>query len=402
MVAADLSLQKQLEEQLRRAQKMEALGTLAGGVAHDLNNILAGIVTYPDIMLMQIPEDSPLRKALLTIKKSGLKATAVVQDLLTLARRGVSKRMVLNVNDIIREYLESPELRKMLENTPDVKIETSLAPDLMNIEGSNVHISKTIMNLVTNAAEAMPNGGTITISTANVYVDTPIPGYDKVNEGDYILLTVRDNGTGISKKDMPHIFEPFYTRKVMGRSGSGLGMAVVWGSVKDHFGYIDIESTVGKGTAVKIYLPVTRQERTAKDKKQCLDELRGNESILVVDDVKEQREVAQYLLETLGYEVETASSGEEAVEMCRKRDYDLLVLDMIMTPGIDGLETYIRIKEINPGQKAVIASGFSETERVSKAQELGAGSYIKKPYTMENLARAVRHELDSRNRDGKS
>ena len=396
MVAVDLSLQKKLEDQLRRAQKMEALGTLAGGVAHDLNNILAGIVTYPDIMLMQVPEDSPLRKALLTIKKSGLKATAVVQDLLTLARRGVSQRTVINLNDIIREYLESPELKKMLENANnEVKIETRLAPDLMNIEGSHVHISKTVMNLVTNAAEAMPNGGIIRITTANVYVDTPIPGYDKVTEGDYVLLTIKDNGTGISKEDMPHIFEPFYTRKVMGRSGSGLGMAVVWGSVKDHFGYIDIESTVGEGTTVKVYLPVTRQEKTEQRRDTEIQKLRGSETILVVDDVKEQQEVAQYLLETLGYDVDTASCGEEAVEMCSRKRYDLIVLDMIMPPGIDGYETYRRIKEINPEQKAVIASGFSETERVSMAQELGAGAYIKKPYTMEKLARAVRYELDA-------
>ncbi len=394
MVGADLSLQKKLEEQLRRAQKMEALGTLAGGVAHDLNNILAGIVTYPDIMLMQLPEDSPFRKALLTIKKSGLKATAVVQDLLTLARRGVENRKVLNINEIIRDYLESPELKKTLEANRGVHVESRLAPDLMNIEGSPVHIAKTVMNLVTNAAEAMPNGGTITVSTRNVYVDKPIPGYDKVTEGDYVLLTVVDNGTGISSQDLPHIFEPFYTRKVMGRSGSGLGMAVVWGSVKDHFGYIDIESASGKGTTVRIYLPVTRQAGPHKSSMPALEELRGSESILVVDDVKEQREVARYLLETLGYKVDTAESGEEAVEMCRNSRYDLVILDMIMDPGIDGLETYRRILEINPDQKAVIASGFSETERVREAQQLGAGAYIKKPYTMENLAMAVRHELD--------
>ncbi len=398
MVAVDLSLQKKLEEQLRRAQKMEALGTLAGGVAHDLNNILAGIVTYPEIMLMQLPDDSPFRKALLTIKKSGLKATAVVQDLLTLARRGVENRTVLNINDIINDYLESPELKKTLEANKGVEIRTRLAPDLMNIQGSPVHIAKTIMNLVTNAAEAMPHGGTTTISTANVYVDTPIPGYDKVTEGDYILLTVADNGTGISEQDLPHIFEPFYTRKVMGRSGSGLGMAVVWGSVKDHFGYIDIESTPGKGTTVNIYLPVTRQERPGKDAGASLDQLRGNESVLVVDDVKEQREVARYLLETLGYQVYSASSGEEAVALYRARKYDIIILDMIMEPGIDGLETYRRILKIRPGQKAVIASGFSETERVREAQNMGAGAYIKKPYTMENLARAVRHELDRQNR----
>jgi CheY-like chemotaxis protein len=299
-----------------------------------------------------------------------------------------------DLNEIINEYLESPELKKLLENSAGVKIETRLSPHIMNIEGSPVHLSKTIMNLVTNAAEAMPHGGTVIISTENVYIDEPVHGYDRVTEGDYILLTINDNGTGISQQDLPHIFEPFYTRKVMGRSGSGLGMAVVWGAVKDHLRYIDIDSEVGKGTVVRIYLPVTIRTRINTENRPSFAELRGTESILVVDDVEEQREVACYLLETLGYRVDAASGGEEALKMAAKKTYDLIVLDMIMDPGIDGLETYRRILEINPGQKAIIASGFSETDRVKRAQDLGAGTYIKKPYTMENLASAIRYELE--------
>jgi signal transduction histidine kinase len=221
--------QRRLEVQLRKSQKMEAIGTLAGGVAHDLNNILSGIVSYPELLLMDIPKKSPLRQPLLTIQESGQKAAAIVQDLLTLARRGVSITEVMNLNQSIEKYLNSPENQKILQYHPGVKVEVDLQAKLFNILGSPVHLSKTIMNLVSNAAEAMPSSGVIHISTENRYIDHPLKGYDTVEEGDYVKLTVSDNGVGISPEDIDRIFEPFYTKKTMGRSGTGLGMAVVWG-----------------------------------------------------------------------------------------------------------------------------------------------------------------------------
>ena len=243
--------QKQLEARIKRAEKMEALGTLAGGVAHDLNNILSGIVGYPDLLLMQLPPgDNVLRDPVQTIKESGLKAAAIVQDLLTLARRGVASSKIVNMNRIIEEYLKSPEFDKMKADYPQAEVETRLNPSLMNVSGSPVHLVKTVMNLVTNAAEAMPDGGVISIRTENVYVDRPIVGYDEIREGDYVVLTIADTGTGITADDKEKIFEPFYTKKVMGRSGTGLGMAVVWGTVKDHNGYINLESTSGKGSSL--------------------------------------------------------------------------------------------------------------------------------------------------------
>ena len=240
----------------------------------------------------------------------------------------------------------------------------------------------------------MPDGGKILISTKNRYVDRPIKGYDGVEEGDYAILKISDTGIGINSEDIERIFEPFYTKKVMGRSGTGLGMAVVWGTVKDHNGYINVESVTGKGTAFTLYFPVTREE--IDDASLIpIESLMGNkESILLVDDVKEQREIASSLLTKLGYTVTTVSSGEEAVEYMKVNSADLLVLDMIMHPGIDGLDTYEEVLKLHPGQKAIIASGFSETHRVKKAQRLGAGQYIKKPYTMEKIGVAVRAELD--------
>ena len=398
----DLSNQKRAQEekqklqaQLQRAQKMEAIGTLAGGVAHDLNNVLSGIVSYPELLLLEIPKDSPLIKLILTIQKSGEKAAAIVQDLLTLARRGVAITEVVNLNDIIYEYLKSPEYERLISFHPNVQFKTKLETNLLNILGSPVHLSKTVMNLVSNAAEAMSDGGRIFISTENRYIDSLIRGYDNIAEGDYVVLTITDSGVGVSSKDIERIFEPFYTKKVMGRSGTGLGMAVVWGTVKDHKGYIDLQSTEGKATTFTLYFPVTRKE-VAKDKAllSIEDYMGKGESLLVVDDVEEQREIASRILKKLDYDVTTVASGEEAVDYLKDNSADLLLLDMIMDPGIDGLDTYKRIIEFHPGQKALIVSGFSETERVKEAQRLGAGAYVKKPYLLEKIGVAVRDELE--------
>ena len=393
----DIAVQekRKLQSQLQRAQKMEALGTLAGGVAHDLNNILSGIVSYPDLILIDLPGDSPLKKPILTMQQSGQKAAAIVQDLLTLARRGVVGTEVVNLNQIINLYLKSPEHEKLKEFYPDAKIESDLETDLLNIMGSPVHLSKSIMNLVNNAAEAMLDGGNIYISTENRYFDKPLKGYDDVEEGDYVILTLSDTGIGISSGNMERIFEPFYTKKVMGRSGTGLGMAVVWGTVKDHKGYIDVQSTEGKGTTFTLYFPATRKEIIEKEKALPMEKYMGTgESILIVDDVKEQREIASGFLKKLGYSVTSVSSGEKAVDYVKDNSADLLVLDMIMDPGIDGFETYKRILQLHPGQKAIIASGFSETERIKETQRLGAGKYIKKPYTLEKIGLAVKKELE--------
>ena len=394
-VARDITEKKKLESQLQRAQKMEALGTLAGGVAHDLNNILSGLVSYPELILMDLPKESSLRNSLLTIQKSGEKAAAIVHDLFTLARRGVSVTEVVNLNHIVSEYLMSPENERLKKYHHNISIKEDLEEHLLPILGSPVHLSKTIMNLVSNAAEAMPDGGEILISTQNRYVDKPIRDYDHIDEGDYVILSISDTGLGISSGEMERIFEPFYTKKVMGRNGTGLGMAVVWGTVKDHKGYIDVQSTEKKGTTFTLYFPVTRKEAVKDKLLLSLEDYMGKgELILVVDDVEEQREIAFRILIRLGYSVRSVASGEEAVDYLKENSVDLLILDMIMAPGIDGLDTYKKILEFHPKQKAIIVSGYSETDRVKEAQRLGAGTYIDKPYLLEKIAIAVREELD--------
>jgi PAS domain S-box-containing protein len=386
---------RSLEERLARAEKMEALGTLAGGVAHDLNNILGVVVGYAEMILDDVDKASPLRHGLENIMNGGQKAAAIVDDLLTMARRGVPGRQVLNLNKIIAVCQQSPEWEHLSFHHPSVKIRIDLEPDLLNISGSSVHLGKTLYNLLANASEAMAKGGIVSISTTNQYLDKPIHGYDQIREGDYVVLSVSDTGEGIHTVDLKRIFEPFYTKKVMGRSGTGLGLAVVWGTVKDHHGYINVKSEKGKGSTFSLYFPVTREEVLAEDITVPVSVYMGKgEAVLIVDDIKEQRDLATGMLRNLNYNVVSVASGEEAVAYLKEREVDIMVLDMVMDPGMDGLDTYRSALAIHPQQKAVIVSGFSESDRVQAAQSLGAGPYVRKPYVKEKLGLAVRKELD--------
>ena len=385
----------EMAAQLQRSQKMEAVGRLASGVAHDLNNMLSGLVSYPELLMLDLPANHRMRPPLETIQKSGQKASAIVQDLLTLARRGVSNTEVVDFLKIVRDYLDSPEFHNLISFQPAIEVQTDFDPVVMNIKGSSAQLGKVVMNLVSNAVEAMPEGGTVYLQITNRYIDRPIPGYDKIEQGEYLLFTIRDEGIGIKPDDLEHIFEPFYSKKVMGRSGTGLGMAVVWGAVKDHRGYIDIKSRVGQGTQIDLYFPLSREPIEPQGPRRKLDEFQGaGETILVVDDVAEQREIASRILERLGYRTVTVESGEAALDYLETQAADLVLLDMILDPGIDGHETYRRILEIRPGQKAVIASGYAESVQVEQALAMGAGAYIRKPYTLEKIGLAVRTELD--------
>ena len=385
-----------LEQQLDRSRKMEALGVLAGGVAHDLNNVLSAIVGYPELILATMAPEHPQRRYIEAVRDSGLKASEIVQDLLTLARQGVSQRVVLGLNTLVERYLASAEYIKLRTNNPDIKVEVRLAPDLLRIKGSPVHLQKTVMNLIVNAAEAQPHGGVIGITTENRYIDQPVPGYEQIEEGDYVVLAVVDEGSGISKADLEHIFEPFFSKKTLGRSGTGLGMTVVWGTVQDHKGYITVSTIEGRGALFELYFPATREEMAQESSEVSLADYQGSgQTLLVVDDILEQRQLAKIMLDQLGYATSTAASGEEALEYLARQQVDLLLLDMIMAPGIDGLETYQQALLLNPQQKAIIVSGYAENERVQAAMDLGARRYVKKPYTCTVLAVAVKEALQS-------
>ena len=393
----DITDRKTMEKKLQQAEKMEAIGGLAGGVAHDLNNILSGLVSYPELLLMDIPKNSPMRKSILLIQKSGEKASSIVHDLLILARRGFSSVKEINLNQIILDYMKSKEYQKLRLYYPEIHIDKELEPNVWEIIGSNITLLKTLINLVSNAAESMSDKGVIFISTKNKHIDKRTKAYEYIEKGDYAVLTVSDTGAGYSQRHIEKIFEPFYIKKALGKAGSGLGMAVVWGTVKDHNGYIDIKSTQGRGTSIMLYFPAHIKRQLSNTYSLSVNNYTGKgESILIVDDVGEQREIASEILNKLGYSAVSKSSGERAVDYLRNNSVDLILLDMIMDPGIDGLETYKRILRFNPHQKAIMASGFSETDKVIEAKKLGVKSYIKKPYSIESLGMAIRAALDKK------
>ncbi len=382
-----------LQQQLKQAERMETIGKLAAGVAHDLNNTLVGVVALPDLLLLDLPEHDPVRKPILAIKESGLRAAAIVHDLLALSRQGVVEKRRVNLNALVGEHVRAAEFTQLLAEHPHVQVDVAPQPDLLDVDGSPVHLGKVLQNLLTNAVEANLVPGTVTVVTRNCYVDRPIDAFEPIAEGEYAVLSVTDTGVGIAAADLKRIFEPFFSKKRLGRSGTGLGMTLVWSSIKEHGGFLDIRSAEGVGTTFEVYLPVARHGALDAEVPFTIDDCRGTERVLVVDDVAEQREVATQMLRKLGYDAIAVSGGEEAVTLLRTQAVDILVLDMIMEPGIDGCETYRQIAAIHPGQKAVIASGYSESERVKEAQRLGAGTYVRKPYTLERIARAIRTEL---------
>jgi CheY-like chemotaxis protein len=265
--------------------------------------------------------------------------------------------------------------------------------DLLNVTGSQIHIRKVLMNLVSNAVEAIPGRGTVTLATMNRYVERPIKGYEDVAIGEYAVLSVSDDGPGIPGDGLERIFEPFYSKKVMGRSGTGLGLAVVWNVIQDHKGYIDVVTGMN-GTTFELYFPITRDELAMENLPIFIDELKGNgETILVVDDVASQRTISCAILNKLGYRTTAVSSGEEAVEFLKENSVDLLLLDMIMDPGINGRETYARALAIRPEQKAIIVSGFAQTDEVLEAQRLGTVQFLRKPISIEKIGLAVKKAL---------
>jgi len=395
----EASERRATEEKLHRAEKMEAIGLMASGIAHDLNNILSGMISYPELLLMHLPDDSKLRQPITAIKESGLRAAEVVADLLTVARDAAKVRIRANINTLVLEFLQSPEAEKIHSLYPELTISTQLAKPLGSICCSPTHVNKCIMNLVLNAAEAIDGAGQIVICTENQKLTAKEANVIAVKMGRYVTLSVSDNGSGIESEDLQHIFEPFYTKKKMGRSGTGIGLAVVWNSMQDHGGTVTVKSAE-TGTNFTLFFPQSEEDCNPLGDKIELQltgidtELRGHgEQILVVDDEDRQRDIALQILNELGYRAEVASSGKEAVDYVREESVDLLLLDMVMDPGMDGLQTFTEITRFKPEQKALIVSGFSETSKVEKALSLGAKGFLKKPYTLRQVAVAVQKSL---------
>lgn len=390
-IIIDISERRQLQQQLNRDSKMKAIGLMAGGVAHDLNNILSGVISYPELILLDLEDNSPLRNPLEAIRQSGLDAADVVSDLLTVARGIAANTEILNPNNLIMDYLDSADFKQLLTSHPLVGVTTSLSPDLQTISCSPIHFRKCLMNLTTNGMEAIAGNGRLSICTENHRQAASSGPADEggLGAGDYAKIIFHDSGTGIGPDEIDHIFEPFYTKKVMGRSGTGLGLAVIWNTMQDHGGVVTVTSD-NDGTTFTLYFPCVEDPgiTATKQDESTLFKGRG-ETILVIDDEQRQRDIAGDLLTSLGYAVETAASGEEAVEYLKSHSVDMLVLDMIMSPGQNGFKTYQQILELHPAQKALIASGFAEDGDVRATLALGAGGFISKPYTMRGIGSAI-------------
>lgn len=384
----DLTEPKRLQELEFRAQRLETAGQVAGQVAHDFNNLLAPLIAYPDFIRDTLTEDHPANTYIDDLEQSAKQIAEINQQLLTLGRRGHYNIEVFNINTVIIQVIRHLE-REIGVGNPNIK--TELDTEVLNIKGGFSQVTRIILNLIHNAVDATGLDGTINIKTENYYLERELAEYFKVPKGEYVKLTISDNGHGIPDDILPNIFEPFMTTKKEDKKrGTGLGLSVVQAVVRDHQGFVDVKSEVGEGTSFYVYFPVSREEI----KIDTLSKVEtGSETILIVDDDRVIRDVTSRMLKQLGYTILCASTGEEALEILKKQRADLLILDMIIPNGIDGTETYERALKINPEQKAVIVSGYAESNRVKQALSSGVSSFIKKPFTTTSLSTAIRDAL---------
>ncbi|ORJ60607.1 hybrid sensor histidine kinase/response regulator [Geothermobacter hydrogeniphilus] len=384
---------RSMAEELHQAKKMEAIGLLAGGVAHDLNNMLMGIVALPDLLLEDDNLTPRQREQLADIRDAGRRIADVVADMQALSRNSAASREIVDLNRIIEEYLDSPEYQELCRHH-GVDLSTELEFCLPAVIGTGSHLRKVVMNLIINAMEACDRQGQITVSTATHSLTEPHKGYETVPPGKYVRLRISDTGSGIDPDIMGQVFDPFFSKKGLGRSGTGLGLAVCWSIIHDHRGYIDLY-TNQPGSVFDIYLPASVLETPLLTEQDApLPRAQGNgASIMVLDDESGPRSVICDMLRSLGYQVLEAGSGEDALEILSRRKVDLLLLDMVMPSGLSGLETYRRVISLHPDQKTLIVSGQAETNDVREAQRLGAGLFLKKPLNLQQLATAIHTEL---------
>jgi len=387
VICRDITKRKKMQDALDRARRLEAAGRIAGQIAHDFNNLLGPLAAYPKLIRDDLPPNLPVVEMVDEMESAATQIAEINQQLLSLGRRGHYQTEPVDLNTIVENVLVSQRIQGKL------KIEKNLAEDLFLIEGGEAQLTRAITNLVVNAAEAMGGNGILRIETANIYLENPLPGYDRIVPGEYGRLDIADNGNGIPMDILDKIFDPFFTTKRMDKMrGSGLGLSVVHGVVEDHKGYMTVESQVGAGTTFSLFFRATRDLQI--EASDVLEEVAGGtESILIVDDDSVQRRVASQLLKRLGYQIHCVTSGEQAVHYIKDHPQDLVILDMVME-GIDGTETLKQIMHITPDQKAILLSGFAISKRVEEAMELGAGAFLSKPVSYTQLAKVVREELD--------
>lgn len=405
--------ESELSDRLSRAERMESLGVLAGGVAHDLNNMLGPVLMMPELIAMDLEQMSctadseelrgNIKENLVMIQRSAERGAAVVRDLLTLGRRGGATRQIFDLNRSVSSLWASGELRSLKESAPQVAISLKSYEGRLLVCGSESQMTRSIYNLVRNAVEAIEGPGRVVLSTDLVSLSEPKMLYELIPQGTYATVRVDDTGGGIDPSIMDRIFDPFFTSKTkMQRSGSGLGLSVVHGCTKDHQGYIDVQSTQGVGTAFTLFLPTSTELPTNESQYEMDASLvaKGVEHILVLDDEPGQRFMAKTALGRLGYQVATTGHASEVLALFqsaanagRPSPFDLVILDVILAEDIDGISVCRDIMKLYPEQKAIIASGHAPEQSGGKAAALGA-SWLGKPYELRKLAAAVRSKLD--------
>ena len=389
-VQRDVTHEVQLEKQLRQAQKMEAIGTLAGGIAHDFNNLLLGIQGNISLSLLDLGAESPLFSSLKKIEQYVQNGVELTRQLLGFARGGKYEVRLTNLNRL----LEDQNLLFSRANKA-VVFKDEFDTGLWNVEADQDQIEQVILNIYMNALQAMPEGGTLTVGTENFTIDEERFIPYRVKAGDYIKITVTDTGIGMDGKTQKRIFDPFFTTREMGR-GTGLGLASVYGIIKNHEGFIDVSSQKDQGTRFEIYLPASRKPAPAQQLK--VEEFSpGHETILLVDDEEMIIDVGQRMLEKLGYETLVAMDGVEAIKSYKTRgkEISLVILDMVM-PKISGGETFDRLKQINPDIKVILCSGYSIDGQATEILKRGCNAFIQKPFNLKTLSQHIRAVLNNK------
>ena len=388
----DITKHKNLEQQLFQAQKMESIGLLAGGIAHDFNNLLMAIMSYSKFIEMKLDNNNPLKEYIIEITDVCKKATTLTQNLLAFSRKQIINLNPLNLNKLISEIVKT--LKHLIRD--DIELKTIFSKDKINIIADTNAINQVLLNLTTNACDAMPNGGRLVIKTKIVNIDKKyIKTYGYGKQGNYALISVSDTGIGMEKKIYEKIFDPFFTTKDIGK-GTGLGLSVSYGIIKQHNGFINVYSEKGEGTTFKIYLPLAQTKlEQKKSKKAKTLFLKGNETILVVDDELEVRKSLKIILEDIGYNVIPAIDGKDAIEKFKKNinKISLVILDIIM-PKLNGKSVYEKIKNISPDLKFIFMSGY--TAETIKNRDINDKdvNFISKPILPDELLRTIREVLN--------